>query len=45
MEGSHRIMEEVLKSMNIELDMITYLQIMMGQGKTPNINRERMMDK
>ena len=44
-EGSHRIMEEVLKSMNIELDMITYLQIMMGQGKTPNINRERMMDK
>ena len=44
-EGSHRIMEEVLKSMNIELDMITYLQIVMGQGKTPNINRERMMDK
>ena len=44
-EGSHRIMEEVLKSMNIELDMITYFQIMMSQGKTPNINRERMMDK
>jgi len=45
MEGSHRIMEEVLKSINIELDMIAYFQIMMSQGKTPNINRERMMDK
>ena len=45
MEGSHRLLEEVLKSMNLELDMITYFQIMMGHGKTPNINRERLMDK
>jgi hypothetical protein len=44
-EGSHRIMEEVLKSMNLELGMITYFQIMMGQGKTPNINKERLMDQ
>ncbi len=38
-------MEEVLKSMNIELDMTTYFQIIMDQEKTPNINREKMMNK
>lgn len=43
-ENADRLLKEILESMDLELDMITYFSIMMGQGRNPNINRKRLMD-
>jgi len=43
-ENADRLLKEVLDSMGLKLDMITLFDIWIGQGRDPNINRERLMD-
>ncbi len=43
-ENADRLLREVLDSMGLKLDMITLYDIWIGQGRDPNINRERLMD-
>lgn len=44
-ENAHGLLKAVLKTMSLELDMITYFSILMGQGQTPNINRKMLMNQ
>jgi len=41
--NAYGILKAVLNSMDLEMDMITYFSILIGQGQTPNINRKRLM--
>lgn len=43
-ENAHRLLDDILESADLELDIITYLHILMGQGLNPNTNRKRLMD-
>jgi len=43
-EFAGKLMDKILESMNLELDWLTYIDILIDQGQTPNINRERLMD-
>lgn len=43
-ENADRLLREVLDSMGLKLDMIILYDIWIGQGRDPNINRERLMD-
>jgi IS4 transposase len=42
-QNAYGLLKAVLNSMDLEMDMITYFTILMGQGQTPNINRKRLM--
>jgi IS4 transposase len=43
-ENADRLLREVLDSMGLKLDMLTLFDILIGQGRDPNIDRKRLMD-
>ena len=43
-ENADRLLNEVLESMGLKLDMLTLFDIFIGQGNDPNKNRKRLMD-
>ena len=44
-EQADRLLTEVLECMGLKLDMLTLYTIYLGQGRDPNVNRERLMER
>lgn len=44
-ENAHRLLDEVLESMGMHLDMLTLYGIYLNHGCDPNIKRERLMEE
>lgn len=42
-QNAYGILKAVLNNKDLEMDMITYFSILVGQGQTPNINKKQLI--